>query len=268
MDDPGEDGAVTLLAVVPVIWEETAAACLDSMLMPHSACGFWPEEILVVDNTRGGDVLAPDGAVGRRLHGCAVAVHRDPNGHNLGVAESWNVAAREVIGRRLDWLVICSTSVIFGPELHTTFRREVEAYPDAQIVESMGNSWHLIAIARSTLETVGLFDPWFYPAYEEAIDWGYRQKVLGLEDVGWPRVWCNAMSIGHAVHVDRSRWDAPAAPNGPLRAYYDEKWGGPKGSERYTRPFGDLSLPVDWWETPFSVAEAARRYGLPEGEWW
>lgn len=248
----------TFLAVVPVVWPSGDCAGLASMLEPGSSLGLQPSEILVVDNTRAGEV--PTWDVPGELR-----YHRDPDGHNLGVARSWNVGARLVLEERIDWLVIVSASMRFGPAVHTTFREQVERHDDAQIVECEGNSWHLIAIARSTLEQVGLFDENFYPAYEESIDWGYRQRLLGLEQRGWPRVWCNAMSAGYAQHVDRDRWDAPSCPSAPLLAYYAQKWGGPKGEERFDAPWGDRSKPLDWWPQR-TIPELAELYGLDV--WW
>lgn len=269
-----------VLTVLPAIWPDRTDACLRSFLHPEGSFGYAPLEgdrLLIVDNTRGEPRDQADERENRRrgyyevrrpimgdAHG--VWVHRDPDGHNLGVAGSWNVGAREVMreGSEFDWLVILSASMEFGPALHTTFREEVARYPDAVIVESMGNSWHLIAIARDTLRAVGLFDENFYPAYEEAIDWGYRQKLLGLE-VPWPRVWCNAMSVGAALHVKRELWDAPTCPWGPLGDYYRAKWGGPKGEETFTRPFGHAENSLDWWP-PVDIPAIAARYELEV--WW
>lgn len=247
--------SMSFLAVLPVVWEQTAIPCLASMVDERSSLGLKRREILVVDNTRHGYSVAPAG----------VELYRDPDGHNLGVAGSWNVGARRVLEQGLDWLVIVSTSMLFGPDLHTTFRQQVERHPDAQIVESTGNSWHLIAIARSTLATVGLFDENFYPAYEESIDWGYRQRLLGLEQQGWPREWSNCMSVGYAMHVDRAAWDAPSCPAGPLQTYYEQKWGGPKGHERFVHPWDNPDLPLDYWPV-YTVPEMAERYGLEV--WW
>lgn len=269
----------SFLCVLPAVWGNTTERCLRSMFPQElayeptdglswspdprfpSSFGFSPAEVLLVDNTRDNEFCD----LGRMDLPDGLRVHRDPDGHNLGVAGSWNVAAREVLDQGLDWLVIVSASMLFGRDLHTTFRSEVEAHPGAQMVESMGNSWHLIAIARSTLEAVGLFDPNFYPAYEEAIDWGYRQRLVGLEDLGWPRAWCNAMSIGYAVHVDPERWNAPSG-NGPaLAAYYESKWGGPKGAETFTTPWGDPDTPLDYWPD-YTIPELAHRYDLEV--WW
>lgn len=247
------------LAVLPVIAPHTAVPCIESMLAPSSSLGLAPREILIVDNTRTGEVPTW-GVVDDRCR-----YYRDPDGHNLGVARSWNVGARIVLAEQLDWLVIVSASMLFGPDLHTTFREQVERHPDEQIVESTGNSWHLIAIARWTLEAVGLFDENFYPGYEESICWGYRQRLLGLEAKGWPRVWSNCMSQGYAMHVDRNTWEAPSCPAKPLQAYYETKWGGPKGEERFTTPFNRDDVGLDWWPER-SIPELADEYALEV--WW
>ncbi len=253
----------SLLAVLPVIWEETAAPCIESIVAADSSLGFSPDEILVVDNSR--EWFAKDWT---RRYG--VQVYRDPDGHNLGVARSWNVAAQRVLDGELDWFVIVSASMLFFPELHTTFRREIEANlswndEPSLIVECMGHSWHLIAIARSTLEQVGLFDPNYYPAYWEATDWACRMRLLGLEQRSWPRVWCNAASIGHAVHVDQARWGAPSCPAAPLTAYYAAKWGAMSPLERYVTPWNIAGAPLDEWPD-FSIPDLARLYALDC--WW
>lgn len=253
---------MTVLAVLPAIRSETTESCLRSMLRPDSSFGIPSDELLVVDNSRDGWMPYMNQILGEELR-----VHRDPDGHNLGVAGSWNVAAREVLDVGHDYLVLVSTTMLFGPNLHTTFGAEMAKEWGAPLIESMGNSWHLIAIHRDVLQVVGLFDPNFYPAYEEAIDWGYRQKLAGLE-VPWPRVWCNAMSLGWAMHVDRSTWPAPRC-NGPaLQDYYAAKWGGPKGSETFTTPFGQTA-DRDWWPE-HTIPQLAEMYGLGiyGKDWW
>jgi hypothetical protein len=252
----------TYLAVLPVIWQPTAVACVESILAPTSSFGLAGDEVLVVDNSR-------DNFTARHPVFDDVCVYRDPHGHNLGVARSWNVGAEVVLEREVDWLVIVSASMQFGYRLHTTFRAEIEANADAPIVEAMGHSWHCIAIARRTLEHVGLFDPNFAPAYWEATDYGCRLRLLGYEQRGWPRVWFNALSAGQAIHVDKSRWNAPSCPAAPLVEYYQRKWGAMSPSEEYAHPFNDPSLPLDWFEE-VPLPDLAARYGWGRrGEdWW
>lgn len=236
-----------LLAVIPVMLTETADICIESILMADSAAGLDRDEILIVDNSREGWAAERYG----------LRTHRDPDGHNLGVGRSWNVGAREVLERDLDYLVVMSASMRFGPMLHTTWKRQMETFWGSHLIESEGHSWHLIAIHRTVFETVGLLDQNFHPAYSEADDLVTRM-VLGGMPLSWPRAWVNALSQGVAVHVQHV-----SCPWGPLRDYYATKWGGPKGEEVYTLPFGDQ--PLDYWEdTP--IPELARRYRLET--WW
>lgn len=235
-----------LLAVLPIITPERADICVESILQEDSAFGVDPADILVVDNSR-------DGFASRY----GLRTYRDPDGHNLGVARAWNVGAMEVLDRGLDYLVVVSASMRFGPQMHTTWLKQMQTFWGADVIECDGHSWHLIAFHRNVFEAVGLFDGNFYPAYFEAIDFGYRLRMLDMEG-SWPRAWVNALSQGAALHNT-----AVSCPAPPLLDYYARKWGGAKGEETFTRPFGDK--PLDWWED-VPVPELARRYGLET--WW
>jgi GT2 family glycosyltransferase len=135
------------------------------------------------------------------------------------------------------------------------------AFWGADVIENDGNSWHCIAFHRRCFEGIGRFDPAFYPAYFEGLDFSYRLRMVGMEG-GWPRVWINALSQGVALHNQ-----AVSCPAAPLLAHYRAKWSGDKGEEQWTRPWGDK--PLDYVvEEPIPVL--AERYGLgPYGEtWW
>jgi glycosyltransferase involved in cell wall biosynthesis len=235
-----------LVVVLPVIGRETADICIDSLLRNNSAAGLSRDEILIVDNSRKG--------WGSQY---GLRAYRDPDDHNLGVARSWNVGAREVLDRDLDYLVIMSTAMRFGPELHTTWKRQMEEFWGAKVIEADGHSWHLIALHRTCFEKVGFFDENFYPAYFEQTDWCYRLRMAGWEH-GFIRVWVNALSQGHALHNH-----LVSCPAEPLLDYYAQKWGGKKGEETFVQPFG--SKPLGYWELA-TIPELAARYGLTE--WW
>ncbi len=231
-----------LLAVVPVLDEHWAGMCLGSMTDPELSFGVDPSDILIVDNTRHGM---------KSTWGCWR--YRDPDGHNLGVARSWNLGAQRVLDEERDYLVLVSSSMEFGPLLHTSFVRRMETYWGHNVIEATGHSWHLIALHRRLFETIGLFDPNFYPAYFEQTDWCTRLRIAGLEH-GFIHVWINAMSRGVAKgleHVD--------CPAGPLLDYYRTKWGGAKGEETFMLPWG--TKPMGYFETP-TVPEMIERYGL------
>lgn len=240
-----------VLAVVPVLdWERHGRACIDSIAAKDSSLGLETLDVLVVDNARHA----------WRSPLPAFRTYRDPDGHNLGVARSWNVGARMLLDSKVDeyeYLLLVSSVMRFGPTLHTTWLEQMQRVWGQRVIEADGHSWHLIAFHRSVFETIGLFDPAFYPGYVEAIDFGRRLRLVGWEG-GWARMWVNAMSAGVAAHLD-----LVSCPWKPLDDVYRAKWGGPKGEETFERPYGDK--PLDYiTEEPIPVL--AQRYGLET--WW
>lgn len=235
-----------LLTVLPVIHPTPTDVCVESILAEGSAAGLAPDDILVVDNSR-------DGFAGRY----GLRTHRDPDGYQLGVARSWNIGAREVLDRGLDYLVLMSASMRFGPILHTTWRRQMDTFWGADVIEADGHSWHLVAIHRRLFELVGLFDENYWPGYFEAEDFCYRLRMINREG-GWPRVWVNALSQG--VNLTRPHVECPA---GPLLAYRRDKWGGDKGEEAFVLPWGDK--PLSYFPKR-SIPELAAAYGIEN--WW
>lgn len=242
-----------LLVVVPVIGVKTAEVCLSSVLRSDSSLGIPREQVLLIDNSKEGwvpDLLKVIGGEGLRQH-------RDPDDHNLGVARSWNVGAQTVLDEGQEYLVILSTSVEFGPALHTTWREQMDRFWGENVIECDGHSWHLIAFHRRVFERIGLFDGNFYPGYVEALDFSLRMRHVGWEG-GWRRAWVNAVSRTIAGHLSQV-----SCPWRPLGEYYARKWGGEKGSETFTLPFG--TQPLDWWDD-IPIPELAAKYGLEV--WW
>lgn len=239
------------LALVPVLSPTYADQTVPSMMAPGSSSGFTADRVMLVDNSRDGFVAEAYG----------LATYRDPDGHNLGVARAWNVGAQYVLDHNLDYLVIVSSVLLWGPALHTTWVEQMERHWGEVAIECDGHSWHLIALHRRCFEEVGLFDPAFYPAYVESIDWCRRLRMVGLEG-GWPRCWVNAMSLGHGLHIPEVECPWP-----PLGAYYRAKWNGDKGGELWTRPWGNR--PLDYYEEE-EIPVLAARYKLGEYGvgWW
>jgi hypothetical protein len=235
-----------LLTVIPIITHTYAQRCVESICHRSSALGVPLDDILVVDNTR-------DGSADRY----GIRTHRDPDGHNLGVARAWNVGAREVLEQGLDYLLLMSSVMVFGPVLHTTWLEQMQRFWGENVIECDGHSWHLIAFHRRVFERVGLFDENYYPAYIEGLDLSYRMRQVGWEG-GWRRCWVNALSQGHALHNE-----VVSCPADPLLSYYAAKWGGKKGEETFALPWGDK--PLDYFED-VPIPELAERYGLEV--WW
>jgi hypothetical protein len=233
-----------LLVVLPIISKELADNCIKSITADNNAFGIDEKDILIIDNSREGFAKS-----------YGLRTYRDPDNHNLGVPRSWNIGAREVLEKGLDYLVLMSQAMQFGPVLHCTWLSQMQTFWGENVIEADGHSWHLIALHRNLFEKIGLFDTNFYPGYFEQTDWCYRLRMVGLEG-GWSRVWVNALSQTVGQHSS-----FVLAP--PLLEYYARKWGGGKGNETYTLPFGNN--PLDYFKE-VSIPELAERYKLKE--WW
>lgn len=180
---------------------------------------------------------------------------------NLGVAASWNLAAKEVLAGGHDWLVCCSTSTRFGPEGGRDFAyrldRETPGAFDDEVREQVvvveplpPVGWHLIAWHRILLSRVGFFDENIWPAYGEDIDWSHRVLAFlgspGRKAEQWARVpvdaWITMQGASvklHGVVPDSDRnW-----------AYLARKWGDPY-RQVYEHPFNDPRNGLDYWPDP------------------
>ena len=198
------------LWVLPSIDRAWREACLSS-LAPHLR-----ERVLVVDNS----VM------------------------NRGVATSWNLGIDRMLSEGHEWLILLSESMRFGAKGGTDF---VDQLSGAWCDSLWG--WHLIAFHRTTIETVGRFDPGFHPAYFEDTDYLYRMGLAGLPS---PRengrrgpllidVDAGDMGTEHGIRSGLVRIDLTKCA-----AYYERKWGGPQGEEKYRTPFDDPSLDWTW----------------------
>ena len=236
---------ISVLLVIPVVSRESAEKCIESILSDNNACGVNKEDILIVDNTKEG--------LGDDYYG--LRVYRDVDNHNIGVARAWNIGAREVVEKNIDYLIVMSSSMLFGVMKETTLLRQIATHKGFEIIEAEGHSWHLIAFKRDLFLEVGYFDENFYPAYFEDIDFAFRLRLLNQKRT-WAIFWVNAISQAIAKHSHLSLAT-------PLLEYYKAKWGGDKGAEGYTLPFNDK--PIDYFEDT-SIEVLAKRYGLTE--WW
>ncbi len=175
----------------------------------------------------------------------------DNTAENRGVAGSWNIGARQVLDEGADWLVSLSAATRFGPHRGLDFLAQLEALPDAWVVESCAPvGWHLIGWHRRCFERIGLFDENHWPAYGEDADWSWRLLVAIDEDrprAPWVKVEVDAWIAmqGHGSRLAGIRPDYDAT-----WAYHVAKFGGLSGHERFRRPFDDESLPLSWWPVP------------------
>ena len=175
----------------------------------------------------------------------------DNTRENLGAAGSRNVGARRVLAEGLDWLGDVSPVVRFGAPGGLDFIEQLRAASDAWVVQSSTPvNWHLMAWARGMFERVGLFDENFWPIYGEDGDISRRIHVA-LAESGKTGAWrCVDADAWITMYGHSQRLAGIVADQPTLWAYYARKWGGASGQERFSRPFGDDSLPLSFWPTP------------------
>lgn len=216
------------LLVLPAIDQELAASCMASMRVD-------PARVIVVDNAP--QPLRLPWEPGQLVR----------TGRNLGVARSWNEGAQRVVAEGRDMLVLVSQAIEFGPPGGCDLIEQLVC-TDGHGLEVVGPGWHMVAISRTTLETVGPFDEGFWPAYYEDTDYLYR---MGLHDLPSPRENGRHWPYVHVQHTDRGQALSVARglaqPSfGMLADRYRDKWGGQQGAEQYRTPW-DSGRPTWWW---------------------
>ncbi len=241
-----------VVVVCPILDEVITDICFDSILNQESSLGIPIEQIMVVDNSKKG--------FGEKYKELGMNVYRDPKGHNIGCARAWNLGVGRMFRDDLDYTVIMSSSMMFGPVLQTTFLAQMQTFWGSNVIEANGHGWHLIAFHRRVFEQIGVFDTNFYPAYFEDVDFGRRYYISQLSG-RWENVWLNAISQGHGLHQKRGHVYAPATP---LLQYYELKWGGGKGNEKFSLPFEDK--PISYFPQ-YEIEELVEMYHFG-GHYW
>jgi hypothetical protein len=212
---------LTLLFSVPVMAprsDPVVRRCLRSLA--GSRC-------LVVDNTRRGEWRETCERLGLTWHG---------EGHNLGVATSWNLA----LDGGAHYTCLLSSSCAFRPGWEA-MADAVQRLADPERGLLTDVAFHCQVWARPLVQRLGRFDERFWPAYYEDNDWVRRLHLAGLHvvgddmmpklmDLGLVRCWGDARTLkgGHVPGL--------AEAYARNRELYVEKWGGPPGEETLTCP--------------------------------
>lgn len=204
----------TLRVIIPALDQVRTRRCLRTLK-------FAPRrDIIVVDNST--DLLNFSGYA----PGMCVSI-----GRNIGVAAAWNYGVDAVLYSGADYLVIVSTSVEFTETGGCEWAAHLGDDPNGLEATDLG--WHLIAIGRPVLETIGGFDERFFAYYEDN-DFLHRMELAGFrsgdEGVG-PFVAADARLEGTALHIG-----APGVDYGAAAAVYRTKWGGDPDHETRTTP--------------------------------
>lgn len=219
---------MSFLMVVPVIDKTVTDEFIAGLKVNHN-------DVFIIDN--GTPHVLPDWDGPR---------YASPG--NIGVATSWNLGAKAVLGSGIDWLVIASAALRWGPSGGVDFTSGLETIEGHPAVTST-QGWHLCALHHTTLEAVGLFDENFFPGYFEDTDYLYRMYLAGFPSPRengehWGHIYSDA-EYGESAHALNN--GLVTAPMNELGYYYRRKWGGNPGSETFTNPFDVSNYPIWKW---------------------
>lgn len=240
---------MTYLIVMPVINKEITHRSLKSIDKAIY------EKMLLIDNSA--DNFAKDYPI--------ESIYPQ---ENIGVARSWNAGAIRVLNG-IDYLILVSATMVFKKGM-LDFISYLELNLNPYGLETQ-HGWHCIAIGRKTLETIGLFDENFYPAYYEDSDYIRRMELAGIHNpmsatARLPKVEIaagyqgNAHAVKNGVNVNMQA----------CRDYFVDKWGKDpryeaqaQRDELFKYPFNNPENSLSYWPK-VSVTDLTERYKLNE----
>jgi len=95
---------------------------------------------------------------------------------NLGVAASWNLGIK-LFPKAPYWTFMAIDAGLLSDTLEKT---TVYSNEDVIVISNYGFSY--FSIGRNIIQSVGLFDENYFPAYYEDTDWEKRVRALGYEE--------------------------------------------------------------------------------------
>ena len=176
----------------------------------------------------------------------------DNSVHNIGITAGWNIGARAVLDKQLDFLVILSAGVTFDCGM-VDFISELQNLPEDELGLDSQYAWHCLALRRQVFEDIGFFDSQFFAYYEDSDYvrrfWLRYGKLIGVLNPGvayLPRVRRFGVSatleVSHALNRN-----VPGINVDESRAKFIAKWG---GQPSYESP-DDLEK---LWKAPYTSA--------------
>lgn len=155
------------LIVLPVIHNETAVKCIDSMGVKVQF-----DNLLIVDNS-------PDKFTKQWPMADDLFHIERPEG-NIGVGRAWNIGVDYMLKNDFDFLIILSASVVFKDGGFSLFD-QLEKNKHAMGLQTQ-EGWHCIALSKSIFKEIGNFDTNFYPAYYEDSDFIRRMELAKIHE--------------------------------------------------------------------------------------
>lgn len=150
------------------------------------------------------------------------------------ISSAWNRALKE----RTDFTIICSVSMRFFWGIERAIdelRRNLNEW-------AAETQWgfHLCVVTRDLVDKTGLVDENFQ-AYAEDTDWYRRWNIAGIIT---NRFNVSAAPIGLGMAMKTGEIILPTPRQ---NAYYEEKWGGCSGKEKFELPYNDATKDIKYW---------------------
>lgn len=193
-----------------------------------------PDETILLDNSGKGkslphiqDIIYP-----------TMNVHMIPSAINKGVSGSWNYFFN-TFGDDSKYIIVANDDITFH---HLTIHALVTAAlsSDALLFHGSGqhgNAFSLFLLKYNGYKQIGAFDEQLFPAYFEDNDYAYRIKLAGQMIVEVPEATfdhAGSSTLKAYSPAERQQHHHDFTRNA---LYYQRKWGGLPGKEKYIKPF-------------------------------
>lgn len=221
---------VKVTLIVPVLKEYPFVWQLLKSVQHSSRC---PDRIILFDN--GLTMPQPELSWWKDVFGEKLFVHTPT--HNVGLANVFNWGIHNFD----DYVIFSNSDVQYETEcLENLVQAAVETPEEDFFYAASGNKvqpWSLFLQCTRLHETVGLYDTNYYPAYYEDTDYHYRMRLLGKKIIP-----VHSSYYTH-VHCGSNRFTSYKLQQDIIKncdmnkKYYQDKWGGLPGSEKFTTPF-------------------------------
>lgn len=169
---------------------------------------------------------------------------------NTGVAGSWN----EVIMLfPAPWWMLVNNDILFTPGDLERMSRATWTFKDEHAILFGNHACAFFTITKRGVKNVGLFDWALRPAYYEDNEWMWRLKCVGetytnIENINS----IHGENVNGVMHGSRTINATPQLLNENSRTYdnnhryYVAKTGGEPGQEKFTHPFNNPAIPLNY----------------------
>jgi len=185
------------------------------------------DDLVVIDNSAGRLGLS-HWWVRERVSSYVDNIWFLPFPSNLGVPLSWNLVVKS--SPLVPWWLIVNADAWFEPGSLARFADE--AGPDKLLLGGGTPPWCCFALGEQAVLKAGLLDEAFFPLYYEDNDWERRIRLAGVPVVH------SSIPVGHdnSSTLSAGYGEQNGSTFSANGDYYNQKWGGPPGSETEDRP--------------------------------